>query len=217
MAKTDTAGNLPAVSESDENILVVPRHVFEALGAFQGLSLEADRYMAAFLDPHNNLFLPRRSAESDPSHKQIIPYLVLRQGDRVLCYTRGKSGGEARLHAKMSVGIGGHMNDGDTRATHFDRAAYLRAVERELHEELEIPGPYRQRAVALINDDSNEVGRVHLGVVHLVEVDSMDIRPREEAIRDLTFLTAAELQQQRDRLESWSQIVADALPQLLVS
>jgi predicted NUDIX family phosphoesterase len=86
-----------------------------------------------------------------------------------------------------------------------------------LHEELEIPGPYRQRAVALINDDSNEVGRVHLGVVHLVEVDSMDIRPREEAIRDLTFLTAAELQEQRNRLESWSQIVADALPQLLVS
>ena len=205
------------MSNSAENILVVPRHVFETLGAFQGLSLEADRYLAAFLDPQNNLFLPRPSAEEDPSHKQIIPYLVLRHGDRVLCYTRGKSGGEARLHAKMSVGIGGHMNDGDTHATHFDRAAYLRAVERELHEELEIPGPYRQRAVALINDDSNEVGRVHLGVVHLVEVDSTDIRPREDAIRDLAFLTAAELQQERDRLESWSQIVADALPQLLVS
>ena len=217
MAKTHAAGNLRSVSDTAENILVVPRHVFETLGAFQGLSLEADRYMAAFLDPQNNLFLPRPSAEADPSHKQIIPYLVLRHGDRVLCYTRGKSGGEARLHAKMSVGIGGHMNDGDTHAAHFDRAAYLRAVERELHEELEIPGPYRQRAVALINDDSNDVGRVHLGVVHLVEVDSMDIRPREEAIRDLTFLTAGELQEQRDRLESWSQIVADALPQLLVS
>jgi len=205
------------VSDSAENILVVPRHVFETLGAFQGLSLDADRYMAAFLDPQNNLFLPRPSAEADPSHKQIIPYLVLRHGDRVLCYTRGKSGGEARLHAKMSVGIGGHMNDGDTHATHFDRAAYLRAVERELHEELEIPGPYRQRAVALINDDSNEVGRVHLGVVHLVEVDSPDIRPREDSIQGLTFLTASELQEQRDRLESWSQIVADALPQLLAS
>jgi predicted NUDIX family phosphoesterase len=205
------------VSHSAENILVVPRHVFETLGAFQGLSLEADRYLAAFLDPQNNLFLPRPSAEEDPSHKQIIPYLVLRHGDRVLGYTRGKSGGEARLHAKMSIGIGGHMNDGDTHATHFDRAAYLRAVERELHEELAIPGAYRQRAVALINDDSNEVGRVHLGIVHLVEVDSTDIRPREDAIRDLTFLTAAELQEQRARLESWSQIVADALPQLLAT
>ena len=72
------------MSHSAENILVVPRHVFETLGAFQGLSLEADRYMAAFLDPQNNLFLPRPSAEEDPSHKQIIPYLVLRHGDRVL-------------------------------------------------------------------------------------------------------------------------------------
>ena len=169
MAKTPTAGNLRTVSDTPENILVVPRSVLETLGAFQGLSLEADRYMAAFLDPQNNLFLPRPSAEADPSYKQIIPYLVLRHGDRVLCYTRGKSGGEARLHAKMSVGIGGHMNDGDTNAAHFDQAAYLRAVERELHEELEIPGPYRQRAVALINDDTNEVGRVHLGVVHLVD------------------------------------------------
>lgn len=205
------------MSDSAENILVVPRHVFATLGAFQGLSLEADRYMAAFLDPQNNLFLPRPCAELDPSHKQIIPYLVLRHGDRVLSYTRGQSGGEARLHAKMSLGIGGHMNEGDSHATHFDRAAYLRAVERELHEELEIPGPYRQRAVALINDESNEVGRVHLGIVHLVEVDSMDLRPREEAIRDLTFLTVAEVQEQRERLESWSQFVADALPQLLVS
>ncbi|MDA0293795.1 MAG: hypothetical protein O3A75_06065 [Verrucomicrobia bacterium] len=217
MAKTPTAGNLRTVSDTPENILVVPRSVLETLGAFQGLSLEADRYMAAFLDPQNNLFLPRPSAEADPSYKQIIPYLVLRHGDRVLCYTRGKSGGEARLHAKMSVGIGGHMNDGDTNAAHFDQAAYLRAVERELHEELEIPGPYRQRAVALINDDTNEVGRVHLGVVHLVEVDSPDIRPREDSILDPAFLTAAELHGQHDRLETWSQICLGGLDHLLAS
>lgn len=200
-----------------ENILVVPRRVFERLGAFEGLGFEADRYMSAFLDPQNNLFLPRPAAEEDPTHKQLIPYLVLRHGNRVLCYTRGKSGGEARLHAKMSIGIGGHINDGDTHAAHFDEAAYNRAVERELHEELEIPGAYRQRPVALLNDDSNEVGRVHLGVVHLVDVASADIRPREDAIRDLEFLTAGELKLKRDRLESWSQIVADALPQLLAS
>jgi len=215
MAKTNAAGNLPAVPDTAENILVVPRRVFELLGAFQGLSLEADRYMAAFLDPQNNLFLPRPSAEEDASHKQIIPYLVLRHGDRVLCYTRGKSGGEARLHAKKSIGIGGHMNDGDTHAVHFDRAAYVRAVERELHEELEIPGPYRQRAVALINDDTNDVGRVHLGVVHLVDVDSTDIRPREDSIRDLAFLTTAELQAQHDRFETWSQICLADLDRLL--
>ena len=205
------------MSAAVENILVVPRSVFDRLGAFEGLSFEADRCMPALLDPRNNLFLPRPTAEQDPTHKQLIPYLVLRHGNRVLCYTRGKSGGEARLHAKMSIGIGGHINDGDTHAAHFDEAAYNRAVERELHEELEILGAYRQRPVALLNDDSNEVGRVHLGVVHLVDVDSPGIRPREDAIRDLAFLTAEELQQKRDHLESWSQIVADALPRLLAS
>ena len=202
---------------AEENILVVPRSVFDQLGAFEGLSFEPDRYVKAFLDPSNNLFLPRGAAEDDPTHKQLIPYLVLHHGDRVLCYTRGKAGGEARLHAKMSIGIGGHINDGDSHAEHFDEAAYFRAVERELHEELVIPGGYRQRIAALLNDDSNEVGRVHLGVVHLIEVDSTDIRPSEDAIRDLRFLTPAELAPLRERLESWSQICLGGLERLLGS
>lgn len=200
---------------AEENILVVPRRVFDRLGAFEGLAFEPERYIKAFLDPANNLFLPRGAAEEDPTHKQLIPYLVLHQGERVLCYTRGKAGGEARLHAKMSIGIGGHINDGDTQAEHFDEAAYFRAVERELHEELDIPGPCRQRIAALLNDDSNDVGRVHLGVVHLVEVGSTDIRPREDAIRDLRFVTGEELAPRRERLESWSQICLAGLPRLL--
>ena len=202
---------------AEENILVVPRPVFDRLGAFEGLAFEPERYMKAFLDPAHNLFLPRGAAEEDPTHKQLIPYLVLHHGDRVLCYTRGKAGGEARLHAKMSIGIGGHINDGDSHAEYFDEAAYFRAVERELHEELVIPGGYRQRIAALLNDDSNEVGRVHLGVVHLIEVDSTDIRPSEDAIRDLRFLTPAELAPLRDRLESWSQICLGGLERLLGS
>jgi predicted NUDIX family phosphoesterase len=84
-----------------------------------------------------------------------------------------------------------------------------------LHEELEIPGVYRQRIAALLNDDSNDVGRVHLGVVHLVDVDTPDIRPREDAISDLRFLSAGELAPLRERLESWSQICLDALARLL--
>jgi predicted NUDIX family phosphoesterase len=202
---------------AEENILVVPRPVFDRLGAFQGLCLDPGRYVSALLDPAHNLFLPRSAAEQDPTHKQLIPYLVLHHGDRVLCYTRGKSGGESRLHAKMSIGIGGHINDGDTQAAHFDEAAYFRAVERELHEELEIPGAYRQRIAALLNDESNEVGRVHLGVVHLIEVGSPEIRPREDAIRDIEFLTASELAPRRERLESWSQICLGGLEQLLGS
>jgi predicted NUDIX family phosphoesterase len=200
---------------AEENILVVPRPVFERLGAFEGLAFAPEAYIKDFLDPANNLFLPRSAAENDPTHKQLIPYLVLHHGDHVLCYTRGKAGGEARLHAKMSIGIGGHINDGDTHAEHFDEAAYFRAVERELHEELVIPGGYHQRIAALLNDDSNDVGRVHLGVVHLIEVDSTDIQPREDAVRDLRFVPAEELAPLRDRLESWSQICFDGLEHLL--
>lgn len=202
------------MSEPVENILCVPRRVLDGLGSFEGLSMDVDRYVPALLDPANNLFLPRPAAEEDPTHKQIIPYLVIRCGDRYLHYVRGKSGGEARLHAKGSIGIGGHINDGDTHAAHFDPAAYNRAVERELNEELVIPAGYRQKVAALINDDSTEVGRVHLGVVHLIDVDSTAIEPREDAIRDIEFLTAGELEARRERLEVWSQILLGGISRL---
>lgn len=198
-----------------ENILVVPRRVFDDLGAFQGLNFEVDRYLPALLDPANNLFLPRPDAEEDPSHKQLIPYQILVHAGRVLHYTRGKSGGEARLHAKGSIGIGGHINDGDAGEAHFDAAAYTRAVDRELHEELEITAPCRSRIAALLNDDATEVGRVHLGIVHVVELSSPDLRPREDAIANLEFLTPAELAPRRDNLESWSQICLGGLDRLL--
>lgn len=201
---------------AEENVLVVPRSLFEHLGLFEGLCFDVDRYVPALLDPRNNLFLPRSAAEDDPSHKQLIPYLVIRHGNRVLHYTRGKSGGEARLHAKGSIGIGGHINDGDSHASHFDSAAYNRAVERELNEELVITGTWSQRVAALLNDDSNDVGRVHLGIVHVINLSSPDVKPREDAIRDLRFLTAEELEPLREHLETWSQICLGGLDRMLV-
>jgi predicted NUDIX family phosphoesterase len=203
------------MSASEENVLVVPRSTLENIGLFEGLCFDTNRYIPALLDPANNLFLPRSAAENDPSHKQLIPYLVIRHGGRVLFYTRGKSGGEARLHAKGSIGIGGHINDGDTHAAHFDKTAYNRAVERELHEELEITGSYTQKVAALLNDDATEVGRVHLGIVHVIDLNAPDIRPREDAICDLEFLTPAELAPRRERLESWSQICQGGLDKIL--
>ena len=199
----------------EENILAVPRPLLEQLGSFEGLCFEVDRYLPTFLDPKNNRFLPRSAAENDPTHKQLIPYLLIRHGGRVLHYTRGKSGGEARLHAKGSIGIGGHINDGDSGKKHFDRSAYQRAIERELHEELIIAGDYQERAVALLNDDSTEVGRVHLGIVHLIEVHTPEILPHEDAIRELQFFGPEELTARRPSLESWSQICLDGLDQLL--
>ncbi len=200
----------------DENILVVSRALFDELGAFEGLSLEPERYLPALLDPANNYFLARDDAEEDPGHKQIIPYAIFRHGDRFLHYVRGGGSGEKRLAAKGSIGIGGHINQDDFDAqAHLDKDTYTIGVEREIDEELNIEGSHVQRIVALINDDSNPVGQVHLGVVHLFELETDRVTSNEDNITELSFLTLEELQDRRDRLETWSQHCLDGLSKLL--
>ena len=200
----------------DENILVVRRELFDQLGSFQGLSFEVDRYLPAFLARENNFFTPRGPAETNPGLKQIIPYVLLVQGGRVFHYVRGKKSGEQRLVAKGSIGIG-HMNDGDEHLFALDRDAYNEAVQREVAEEVHIETTYANRIVALINDDSTEVGRVHLGVVHIFDLASDAARKREAQITEAGFLTVDELRARRDSLETWSQFCLDGLDQLLAT
>jgi predicted NUDIX family phosphoesterase len=196
---------------ADENVLVVPRELFDRLGAFQGISFETDRFLPAILDPANNFFLSRDLAEEDPGHKQIIPYAIFRHGDRYLHYVRGGGSGEKRLAAKGSIGIGGHINDTDHAAASLDKDTYTTGVEREINEELNLTGTHRQEILGLINDDSNEVGRVHLGVVHLFTLESDEVTSAEDNITGLRFLTLEELAAERERLETWSQICLDGL------
>ena len=198
------------MAKNDENVLVVPRALFEKLGAFQGLQAEVVPYLQAFLKRENNSFLPRSRAEDDPTHKQLIPYAVFTHEGKILHYVRGSKSGEKRLVAKGSIGIGGHINDGDESLFAFDEDAYRAAVHREIEEELQFSGGYDDRIAALINDDSNEVGRVHLGVVHIVTLESADVRAGEKAIAELQFFTPEELRLRRNSLETWSQIVLDA-------
>ena len=199
----------------DENVLVVPRALFDEIGAFQGLHAEVDRYLPRFLDPANNFFLARDDAEDDPSHKQIIPYAIFRHGDRILRYVRGKKSGEQRLASKASVGIGGHINQDDADQASLEKDTYMTGVEREIDEELTLGGGYTQRVVALINDDSNEVGQVHLGVVHLFDLESPEIAPGEANIQELELIQRKQLVAESDRLETWSQICVDNLDAIL--
>jgi predicted NUDIX family phosphoesterase len=199
----------------DEMILVVRRELLERLGMFQGLCFDVDRYLPALLARENNFFMPRSQAETDPTHKQIIPYALLVHQGRVLHYVRGKKAGEQRLVAKGSIGIGGHMNDADEGLFSLDRAAYDAGVAREVNEELKLNTTFTNRAVALLNDDSNEVGQVHLGVVHVFELASDDVRKGEAMITELAFLDRAQLAERRPNLESWSQICFDALDRLV--
>jgi len=198
------------MAKAEENVLVVKRSLLDELGSFQGLQRDAGRYLEAFLKRENNYFLPRSRAEDDPSHKQIIPYAVFTHAGKILHYVRGAKSGEKRLVAKGSIGIGGHINDDDESLFSFDLSAYRAAVHREIEEELKFEGGYEDRVVGLINDDSTEVGQVHLGVVHLVTLDHANVSAGEKAIAELGFLDPAELRERRDRLETWSQIVLDA-------
>lgn len=199
---------------ADENVLVISRALFEQLGAFQGISLEPGAYLPAMLDPANNYFMSRDLAEADPSHKQIIPYAIFRCGDKFLHYVRGGGGGEKRLAAKGSIGIGGHINDTDYATASLDKDTYTTGVDREIDEELNLTGSHTQEILGLINDDSNEVGQVHLGVVHLFTLDNDEVTAAEDNIHDLRFYTIDELIERRDQLESWSQICLDGLTQL---
>lgn len=192
-----------------EQVLVVPTRVFHALGYFQGFCAEAPRYLDELLSPENTRYLPRDKAEQDPSYKQLIPYVILAHtepsGRRlVFQYTRGKGQGEGRLHSKRSVGIGGHISDCDVtdQAIH----PYHDGMARELGEEVGILSPYRERCAGLINDDETEVGRVHLGVVHIFELQSPAVEPREIDILESGFRPVEEMLADLDRFESWSQI-----------
>ena len=199
----------------DENVLVIRRSLFDELGSFHGLNFAPRKYLDALLSRGNNFFLPRAQAENDPTHKQIIPYAIIAHGDTVLHYVRGKKAGEQRLIAKGSIGIGGHMNDADESLFAWDENAYRAGVEREVNEEIKIDSPFEDRIVALLNDDTTEVGRVHLGVVHIFRLAEPKVQKREAMITNLAFLTKDELRARRDSLETWSQICVDSFERLL--
>lgn len=193
-----------------EQVLVVPRAAFEAAGYFEGHREGGESYLEAFMKPGVASFMDREAAENDPSHKQIIAYAIFCHQGRILHYTRGGSGGEARLHDKGSIGIGGHINPVDCQEGQTDAAAYMAGVEREIREELVIDGHCSQRVLGVINDDSNEVGAVHLGIVHLFELDTDRVRANESALANLRFVHPDELTGDLfDRLETWSQLALD--------
>jgi predicted NUDIX family phosphoesterase len=209
-AQTKFKMNAPA-----ENVLVIKRQLFDELGSFQGLNFEPQKYLKAILSRGSNFFIPRPKAETDPAYKQIIPYVLIGFEKRVLHYVRGKKAGEQRLVAKGSIGIGGHMNETDESLFAVDDQAYRAGVEREVNEEINIASPFEDRVVALLNDDLTEVGRVHLGIVHIFKLKEPKVQKREAMITGLTFLTRDELVARRESLESWSQICLDSLDRLL--
>ena len=191
---------------SEEHVLVIPASRMSALGQFSGFRPFEQSAFEALLASEFMEFRPRSQVENDPSYKQLIPYaiLVFGTGDQrqLFQYTRGKGQGEKRLHALKSIGIGGHISREDAAGDDL----YRSGMQRELTEELILDTNYHEELVGFIYDDTTEVGRVHLGVVHILQMPSTTARARESELVGSGFQSLAEIKQDFDRFETWSKL-----------
>jgi predicted NUDIX family phosphoesterase len=190
------------VGSPDEQVLVVPRaSVIRGEG---WLGMRADGLEATLEAVRTDGFFMRRGdAEDDPTHKQVIPYLVLRDGHRWFLMRRTRAGGDARLHDLWSIGVGGHLNPGDG-----DVEGGLR---REWAEELVADFEPAFEPVGLLNDDTTPVGAVHLGVVFVADAGGRAVTIREVDKLTGAFATTDDVAAVRDAMETWSRLVFDAL------
>jgi predicted NUDIX family phosphoesterase len=190
-----------------ERVLVVPRELVPDGASWYGLrTADLDAFLASVAE--HARFEPRAAMEVDPSFKQIIPYLVLRDGDDYFLMRRTRAGGDARLFDRWSIGVGGHIEPGDE--------GLAGGLHREWHEELVADFEPAFTPYALLNDDTTEVGAVHLGVVVLADAGGRPVQVRETHKLSGAFAGPAEVASGVDHLETWSRIVFEALEALAV-
>lgn len=189
-----------------ERVLVLPRDRVPGGCEFRGVRPSAPGELEALrvaVREHGR-FMERPSAERDPTHKQLIPYVVVRDDARVFVMRRTRAGGDERLHDRMTIGVGGHLNEVDAGGDPLRTG-----LDREWREELVAAWVPEFKLVGLLNDDSNPVGAVHLGVVFEVDAAGRPVEVRERDKLTGAFRPWPELADVRDDLETWSQLVAD--------
>jgi len=195
----------------EEHVLVIPESRVLEFGMFSGFRPFCPDVFQLLLNPEFMQFRPRSSVEEDPSFKQLIPYAILEAEvagqTSVFQYTRGKGQGEARLHAKRSIGIGGHISREDADGDDLYRSGML----RELSEEMLVNSEYEEELVGFIFDDTSPVGRVHLGVVHRLKLSTPDAQAREIDLVESGFEPVGQLKQSLERFETWSQLCLENL------
>ncbi len=182
----------------DELVWTVPRELVLPDGAWRGVRA-VDLAATLALVSAAGRFVPRAAAEQDPGRKQIVPYLVLRDGERLFLMRRSRAGTDPRLHDRYSIGVGGHLNPGD--------AGVLGCLRREWHEELVAGFEPEPRYVGLLNDDTSDVGAVHLGVVFEADAAGRSVAVRETDKLSGSFESMERLQAVEPLMETWSQLV----------
>ncbi len=189
-----------------ERVLCVKREEIFPAGAWDGFVSdgleEAQRLFRG-----GSFFMPRREVEEDPGYQQIIPYVLFRHGERHLLTKRLKASSERRLRHLYSLGVGGHINPEDVAGGD----PVISGMRREWEEEVAYSGSFEVRLLGLIHEESAPVGRVHLGVVYLIDGDTADITIRETDKLSGELLTLEQMRIYYLEMESWSQIVYDRL------
>ena len=187
---------------SEELVYVVPRSAVPDAAGWYGLRTDAlDEFVGAL--ERDGRYEPREAMERDSSFKQVIPYLVLRDGERTFLMQRTTAGRDERLHGLYSIGIGGHLNPGD--------GGLLGGLRREWREELIADFEPAFRLVALLNDDTTDVGAVHLGAVYIAEAGGRPVTIRETDKLTGGFAPPEAVAAVADRMETWSRLVHDLL------
>ena len=147
-----------------------------------------------------HFFIDRPTAEVSPEYRQIIPYVLIRNGDEYFVLVRTPKQSETRLHHKVSLGIGGHINPGQS---------LLEGLQKELDEEVWIGSDYDMQFIGIVNDDSTDVGRVHLGAAYVLDAQGKEIKVKETDKMSGEWMSRAALRNARNAMESWSEIIYD--------
>jgi predicted NUDIX family phosphoesterase len=197
----------------EERVLCFERKLLDELGVFQGLSLEVEKFLPVVTAASRLVYLNRSAAEEDERYKQLIPYVLILCNGKILRYRRGRGGQETRLHGLYSVGIGGHISDED-HGLFSSGIGYHDAMRREIMEEVAVDA-VKEAAVAVINDDSTPVGRVHFGVVHVMPVADEAVAGRRSGILAPEFVSISEAVKDSAGYESWSRFCLEKMDMLL--
>ena len=186
----------------EEQVLVVPRGALPDGAGWHGLrtvGLDGFEKLVA----REGSYRPRPAMEVDPTFKQIIPYLVLRDGPRYFLMRRTRAGGDARLHDRFTIGVGGHLNPGDEGLAGGLRREWAEEVVADFEPDFDL--------IALLNDDTTEVGAVHLGAVYVADAAGRAVAIRETDKLTGSFVEPAQVAAVAERLETWSLLVFEAL------